>query len=76
MKEKHVYDSWMATNKAKLMVYLEQSYKNGLEKLAELENRSMSNFVETLIQEVVDKARSEGKIPSIDQKQSISGSGK
>ena len=53
----------MATDKAKLMVYLDPSYKEGLSKLASRENRSMSNYVETLIMEAVDKARASGTLP-------------
>jgi len=53
----------MATDKAKLMIYLPPTYKEGLAKLAALQNRSMSNYVETLIIEAVDQATDEGKIP-------------
>jgi predicted HicB family RNase H-like nuclease len=56
------YGSDMATDKAKLMVYVDPKYKEGLGKLAALENRSMSNYVETLIIEAVDRAIQEGKI--------------
>ena len=52
----------MPTDKAKLMVYLDPNYKDGLGvQLAALENRSMSNYVETLIIEAVDKAIQSGK---------------
>jgi hypothetical protein len=62
MVEDRAYYSGMATDKAKLMVYVDQAYKDGLGKLAALENRSMSNYVETLIIDAVDRAVAEGKI--------------
>ena len=61
------YDSGMATDKAKLMVYMEPPYKEGLSVLAAAENRSMSNYVETLIIEAVNKAAEEGRIAPVDQ---------
>ncbi|PZO36918.1 MAG: hypothetical protein DCF17_16635 [Shackletoniella antarctica] len=53
----------MATDKAKLMVYMDQPYKDGLAKLAAAQNRSMSNYVETLIMEAVEAAIAAGDIP-------------
>lgn len=50
----------VATNKAKLMVYMEHEIKNDLERLAELHNRSMSNYVETLIMQAVANAKQSG----------------
>jgi hypothetical protein len=54
--------STVATDKSKLMVYLDPTYKKQLERLAEFHSRSMSNFVEVLIKEAVDKAIREGVI--------------
>ena len=62
MENEDAYYSGMATDKAKLMVYVDLAYKEGLGKLAAMENRSMSNFVETLIIDAVDRAIAEGKI--------------
>ena len=59
--------SGMPTDKAKLMVYMDSVYKDGLGQLAALENRSMSNFVETLIIEAVEKAVESGKIKLAEQ---------
>ena len=56
------YNSEMATDKAKLMIYVDPAYKEGLGRLAAMHNRSMSNYVETLIIEAVDQAIAEGKI--------------
>lgn len=68
MIEMNAYDSGMATDKAKLMVYLESSYKEWLGKLASTQNRSMSNYVETLIIERIDKAIDSGELPSMPKK--------
>ncbi len=66
MFEENAYDSCMATDKAKLMVYLDPSYKEWLGKLAAAQNRSMSNYVETLIIETVDKAVQSGELPPLE----------
>ncbi|MBE9160675.1 hypothetical protein IQ265_28200 [Nodosilinea sp. LEGE 06152] len=68
MTEESAYDLSMATDKAKLMVYMEQAYKEGLSKLAAAKNRSMSNYVETLIIEAVEAAIANGEI-SVEGKQ-------
>ncbi|HEY9879438.1 MAG TPA: ribbon-helix-helix protein, CopG family [Leptolyngbyaceae cyanobacterium] len=52
----------MPTNKAKVGTYIDQELKEELERLAELESRSVSNFVELLIKEAVAKAKAEGKL--------------
>jgi uncharacterized protein (DUF1778 family) len=52
----------VATSKAKLMIYLDQDYKKDLERLAEIDGRSMSNFVERLIRETVDAAKKSGEL--------------
>ncbi|HZG40475.1 MAG TPA: hypothetical protein VEZ50_17495 [Nodosilinea sp.] len=64
MPNESAYDLPMATDKAKLMVYMDQPYKEGLAKLAAAQNRSMSNYVETLIIEAVEAAIASGEIPS------------
>ena len=53
----------MGIDKAKLMIYVDPSYKALLGQLAATENRSMSNYVETLIILAVDQARAQGIIP-------------
>ena len=52
----------MPTNKAKLGVYVDQGLKADVEKLAELESRSVSNFIEILLKELVANAKAEGKL--------------
>jgi hypothetical protein len=52
----------MGTDKAKLMIYVDPSYKALLGELAATENRSMSNYVETLIMNAVDQAKAQGVI--------------
>jgi predicted HicB family RNase H-like nuclease len=63
MQPETPYNPGMATDKAKLMVYMDPTYKEGLAKLAAIQNRSMSNYVETLIIEAVDKAIADGNLP-------------
>lgn len=52
----------MPTNKAKVGTYIDKTLKDDLEKLAETESRSVSNYVELLIKEAVAKARVEGRL--------------
>ena len=62
MPSKKAYDLPMATDKAKLMVYMDQPTKEGLAKIASAQNRSMSNYVETLIIDAVESAIAAGEI--------------
>ncbi|MEP0889915.1 ribbon-helix-helix protein, CopG family [Leptolyngbya sp. FACHB-16] len=50
------------TDKARVATYIEEELKQKLEKLAALEDRSVSNFLERLIKQVVEQAEQEGKI--------------
>lgn len=45
-----------------IVVYLAEELKEDLRKLADVENRTMSNLAATLLQEAVEKAKREGKI--------------
>jgi uncharacterized protein (DUF1778 family) len=56
----------VATDKSKLMVYLDPRYKALLEKLADAHSRSMSNFVEVLVKQAVDQALKDGVIKESD----------
>ena len=56
------YDPHMPTDKAKLMVYMDPAYKHRLGQLAAAENRSMSNYVETLIIRAVENMTQDGRI--------------
>ena len=47
----------MTTSKARLTILIDQEIKEDFEKLCELENRSMSNYAETLIKNIVDTAK-------------------
>ncbi|MDY6782355.1 MAG: hypothetical protein SW833_07355 [Cyanobacteriota bacterium] len=46
----------------RIVVYLPEDLKADLERLAKLNNRPVSNMVMTLIQEAVNKAKSEGDL--------------
>lgn len=50
------------TDKSRVATYIEEELKQKLEKLAALEDRSVSNFLERLIKQVVEQAEREGKI--------------
>lgn len=62
MKDPIAGKTAVATDKSKLMVYLDPEYKRLLEKLAEHHSRSMSNLVEVLVKQAVDQAVKEGLI--------------
>ena len=57
------YNPDMGTDKAKLLVYMDPSYKEGLKHLAATQARSMSNLIEWLVIQAVDEAREKGVIP-------------
>lgn len=46
----------------RISVVLPEQTKKDLDKLCEVERRSISNFVYLLIQDAIDKAKAEGKI--------------
>jgi hypothetical protein len=46
----------------RISVVLPEQTKKDLDKLCEVERRSISNFVYLLIQDAIDKAKVEGKI--------------
>ena len=50
------------TDKSRVATYIEEELKQKLEKLAALEDRSVSNFLERLIKQIVEQAEREGKI--------------
>jgi CopG-like RHH_1 or ribbon-helix-helix domain, RHH_5 len=50
------------SNSKRISVVVPVKTKNNLEKLCEIESRSMPNFVKLLIQSAIDKAKAEGKI--------------
>jgi predicted DNA-binding protein len=52
----------MAKPKVRMSLYLPDELKAKIEKLAELESRTLSNYIESLCKEAVDKAISEGKL--------------
>lgn len=50
------------TDKARVATYIEEELKQKLERLAALEDRSVSNFLERLIKQAVEQAEKQGKI--------------
>lgn len=59
----------MATDKLRVTALINPTLKPDLERLAELENRSVSNFIESLVIQAIEKARTEGRLT--DNKQGI-----
>lgn len=51
----------------RISVVLPTQAKKELEKLCDLEKRSISNFVYLLIQEAIDQAKASGKLKSTDE---------
>lgn len=51
----------LATDKRKVSAYLSEDLKEKAEKLAAIEKRSLSNFIEVLLQSAVDKFEAEGR---------------
>lgn len=47
----------MATNKEKIMIYLDKETKKKFRNRAEKENRSMSNYIEMLIKKECEKEK-------------------
>jgi hypothetical protein len=52
----------VVTEKRKISAYLDEELKERAEQLAKLEKRSLSNLIEILLQEAVDKAQAEGRL--------------
>ncbi len=52
----------VATDKKKISAYLTNGLKEKAEKLAQSEKRSLSNLIEVVLQQAVDKAQSEGRL--------------
>lgn len=52
----------MPKPKVRMSLYLPEELKAKLEKLAELESRTVSNYIEALCKEAVDKAVNEGRL--------------
>jgi len=55
-------DKPVPTKNPRVVVYLSESLKSDLEALAAKENRSVSNLLETVAKDLVEKAKAEGKI--------------
>lgn len=51
----------------RISVVLPTQAKKDLEKLCDIEKRSISNFVYLLIQEAIDRAKESGKLKSTDE---------
>ena len=52
----------LATDKKKISAYLDEELKTDADKLAKLEKRSLSNLIEVLLQDAIDKAKQEGRL--------------
>lgn len=54
--------SSVVTAKKRISLYLEEGLKEELEKLAKVRKRSLSNLIETCMDEIAKKAKQEGEI--------------
>lgn len=52
----------MPTDKDRVATYIDHELNEKLKKLAQMEDRSVSNFLERLIKETVAKAESDGRL--------------
>jgi hypothetical protein len=52
----------ITTDKRKISAYLPDDLKEDADKLAESESRSLSNLIEVLLKQAVEKAKAEGRI--------------
>ncbi len=52
----------VATDKVRVSTYIQEDLKPDLEALAKVQKRSLSNLLEVLCQEAVDKAKKDGLI--------------
>lgn len=52
----------MATDKARLSLYMDRQIKEKAEKLAEARRRSLSNLIETVMLKEIEKAEKAGEI--------------
>jgi len=55
-------DKPVPTKNPRVVAYLSENLKLDLEALAVKENRSVSNLLETVAKDLVEKAKAEGKI--------------
>ncbi|XGV99746.1 MAG: hypothetical protein ACAF41_12515 [Leptolyngbya sp. BL-A-14] len=60
-----IRDELMA--KVTVTAFVDEDIKEGLKALADVERRSLSQMIALLIEDAVEKARQEGKIPSAKQ---------
>jgi len=56
----------MTTEKARVATYIDHELNEKLKRLAQMEDRSVSNFLERLIKETVAKAESDGRLTGND----------
>jgi len=61
MDETSIQQKYMIDSK-RISVSVSAETRNNLEKLCEVEKRSISNFVNLPIQSAIDKAKADGKI--------------
>ena len=64
MSEYGIDPELMPTSKPRVVVYVDEELKKDLEKLAEARDRTVSNFVLTLIKSAISEAVEDGLIDS------------
>ena len=58
-----ISEATVGTNKSKIFSYIDPELKQELELLAAIRNRSVSNLMETMARQEVDRAKASGEMP-------------
>jgi hypothetical protein len=56
----------MVTKKPRVSLYIEDSVKQGLERLAKLRKRSLNNLIEVLCEEALKEAKESGELVEVE----------
>jgi hypothetical protein len=63
LKNLKTLEATVGTNKAKIFSYIDPELKEELETLAVIRNRSVSNLLETMARQEVERAKLTGEMP-------------
>ena len=58
----------MPTEKLRVVVYVDEEIKAAIEKLADMDDRPVSNYVLQIIKKEIADARSDGRLPELSAK--------
>ena len=57
--------SSVVTTKKRMSLYLDEALKSSLERLAKIRKRSLSNLIEVLCEEELERARKNGELKDV-----------